>query len=147
MFLIKRATIVVIVIAISTKIVPFFFLPTPERMESVIAVSGRIEGDEATIAAKTAGRISEIKFREGDKVKAGQIVVMLDSDQALAREEQAVFALNQTVAQRKRALQQISIWQEQLKQSLLILEQSSLDVEGRVREAEARVASTEAVLA
>ena len=46
-------------------------LAPPELPRSLIAVSGRIEGDDAAIAAKTAGRIREVTVREGDRVEPG----------------------------------------------------------------------------
>ena len=53
----------------------------PNRIE----VAGRIEGDDATLASKVAGRIREIKVREGDLVKAGDVIAVLDDDQIRAR--------------------------------------------------------------
>src|SRR5262245_65502007 len=47
----------------------------------IVAVSGRIEGDDAAVAAKTSGRIREITVREGDRVGAGQLIAPLDAHQ------------------------------------------------------------------
>src|SRR5262245_50611331 len=41
-----------------------FFLAGPSGQPGVIAVSGRIEGDDSAVAAKTSGRIREITVRE-----------------------------------------------------------------------------------
>src|SRR5436305_692855 len=49
----------------------------PEVPRGVIAVSGRIEGDGAPVATKTAGRILDIAVREGDWIAAGQVVAAL----------------------------------------------------------------------
>src|SRR6478672_10418831 len=62
--------------------------------ESVVVLSGRIEGDDSAISPKTSGRIAEIRFREGDSVKAGDTIAILDDDQVRAREEQARSALS-----------------------------------------------------
>ena len=40
----------------------------------VIALSGRIEGDDSAISAKTSGRIREVTVREGDQVAAGAVI-------------------------------------------------------------------------
>ena len=66
----------------------WFFLRGPATPEGIISLSGRIESDDAAVAAKTQGRIREITVREGDPVKAGQIIALLDDDQVKAREEQ-----------------------------------------------------------
>ena len=57
--------------------------------ENVITLSGRIEGDPAAVAAKLNGRILEIRVREGDIVKSGDVIAVLDDEQVRAREDQA----------------------------------------------------------
>src|SRR5207247_1970462 len=64
-------------------------LAPPAVPPGVIAVSGRIEGDNSAVAAKTSGRIREITVREGDPVEAGQVIAELDDEQIRAREGQA----------------------------------------------------------
>ena len=46
-----------------------------------VFVSGRIDGDTVDISSKIAGRIVDLKVREGDVVKADQIVAVLSSTQ------------------------------------------------------------------
>jgi len=113
----------------------------------VIAVSGRIEGDDAAIAAKTTGRIREIVVREGDRVERGQVIAVLDDDQIRAREQQAEAAVRQAEARLQLSGRQIAVLEEQLQQSRLAVDQARLDAEGRVNEAEARLAAAEAQLA
>jgi HlyD family secretion protein len=62
----------------------------------VIAVSGRIEGDDSAVAAKTSGRIREITVREGDHVQLGQVIATLDDQQIRAREQMAEAAVRRT---------------------------------------------------
>jgi len=113
----------------------------------VIAVSGRIEGDDAAIAAKTTGRIREIVVREGDRVEPGQVIAVLDDDQIRAREQQAEATVRQAEARLQLSGRQIAVLEEQLQQSRLAVDQARLDAEGRVNEAEARLAAAEAQLA
>jgi HlyD family secretion protein len=113
----------------------------------VLAVSGRIEGDDAAIAAKTAGRIREITVREGDQVEAGQVIARLDDEQIRAREQQAAAAVRQAEARARLAQHQIAVLEEALRQSRLGVDQARADAEGRVNEAEARLAAAEAQLA
>jgi HlyD family secretion protein len=125
----------------------WFLIRQPPVPHNVIVLSGRIEGDDSTIASKTSGRIREIRVREGDVVKAGDVIALLDEDQAVAREQQARSASQEAVTRVTRSEQQISVLQEQLKQANLTVDQSRQDAEGRVRQAEAQVASAEANLA
>jgi HlyD family secretion protein len=113
----------------------------------VIEVSGRIEGDDAAVAAKTAGRIREVTVREGDHVEAGQVIARLDDEQIRAREQQAAAAVEQAEARVRLARYQIAILEEQLQQSRLAVDQARADAQGRVTEADARLAAAEAQLA
>jgi HlyD family secretion protein len=61
-------------------------------LDGLIQANGRIEGDAVTVASKVAGRIVGIEVREGDAVKAGQLLVRLDDAQLRARVDQAAAA-------------------------------------------------------
>jgi HlyD family secretion protein len=123
------------------------FAPRNHVPDNIIALTGRIEGDDSAVAPKTAGRIIEIRYREGDTVKAGDIIARLDDDQVRAREEQAMAAVAQSVARLNAARQQTAIFGDQLQQTEIQTGQSKLDAEGRVRQAEAELAAAEAELA
>jgi HlyD family secretion protein len=113
----------------------------------VIALSGRIEGDDSAVAPKTAGRIVEIRYREGDNVKAGDTIALLDDAQIRDREEQAQASLAQSVARLNSARQQTAILGDQLEQTEIQTGQSKSDAEGRVRQAEADLAAAQSDLA
>src|SRR5579872_3318118 len=100
---------VVVLIATGAYFVWRAFFATPKLPESIIALSGRIEGDDSAIAPKTSGRIIEIRFREGDRVKAGDIIALLSDEQVRAREEQARSAVLVAEARGKAARDQITV--------------------------------------
>jgi len=124
-----------------------FFFAKPGVPENVITLSGRIEGDDSAVAPKTSGRILEIRFREGDSVKAGDTIAVLDDAQVRAREDQARAALSQAEAKADSAREQITVLQEQVRQNQLQMEQAKVDAQGRVRQAESDLAAAEADLA
>src|SRR3984893_17966303 len=113
------------------------FFATPNLPDSIVAVSGRIEGDDSAVASKTTGRILEVRVREGDVVNAGDTIAILDDDQIQAREQQAQAALTSAVEKGAAASAQIGVLQQQLLQSRLQVGQSKLDTEGHVKQAEA----------
>ena len=115
--------------------------------DSIVILSGRIEGDDSAIAPKTSGRIADIRFREGDSVKAGDTIAVLDDEQVRAREEQARAALAVSEARQRAAMSQLAALQAQLEQTQIQTDQSRTDAEGRVRQAEAELSSVEAELA
>jgi len=92
------------------------FFAVPPVPNSIVELSGRIEGDDSAVASKTTGRILEVRFREGDSVHAGDVIATLDDQQVRAREEQATAALQQALARSKSAQDQINVLQEQLRQ-------------------------------
>jgi HlyD family secretion protein len=113
----------------------------------VLGVSGRIEGDDAAVSAKLAGRIREITVREGDHVQAGQVLAVLDDAQIRAREQQSEAMVRQAEARVRLSQHQVTVLGEQLRQSEIGVGQARADAEGRVNEAEARLAAAEAQLA
>jgi HlyD family secretion protein len=123
------------------------FLAAPGVPDSIVTVSGRIEGDDSAVAPKTAGRILEVRVREGDSVKAGDIIAILDDAQVRAREDAARAALVAAQASAQSARDQIAVLQQQLQQNQLLEGQAKLDADGRVNQAEADVAAAQADLA
>ena len=67
--IIAAALVVLIAVAL---IVWKVFFSTPALPASIVAVSGRIEGDDSAVASKTTGRLLEVRVREGDTVKIGR---------------------------------------------------------------------------
>jgi HlyD family secretion protein len=110
--------------------------------ENVVVLSGRIEGDDSAVAPLTTGRILEMRFREGDCVKAGDIIAILDYEQLQARENQARAALRQAEARAQSARDQIAVLAQQLRGNQLQTEQAKIDATGRVRQARDEMAAT-----
>jgi HlyD family secretion protein len=123
------------------------FFAGPHVPESIVTVSGRIEGDDSTVAPRVSGRILEVRVREGDHVNEHDAIAVLDDDQVRAREDQARAALTRAEAQARAAHDQIAVLEEQLRQNQLQTDQAATDAAGRVRQAEADVATAEATLA
>lgn len=142
-----KPLIIIVVLAVIGFIVWKKFIQQPAAPEGVVQLSGRIEGDDSAIAPKTAGRITEIRVREGDVVKAGDVIAVLDDTQIAARQDQASASVTEADAKVAQAEQQIAVYQEQLRENQLQVEQSKVDAEGRVRQAEADVAAAQAQLA
>jgi HlyD family secretion protein len=143
----RIAVVAVVLVAVAAFALWRFVLRPPAVPAGVVAVSGRIEGDDSAVAAKTSGRIREITVREGDQVKAGQVIAVLDDEQIRAREQQAMAAVRQAEARVKLSQHQIDVLEEQLRQSRLGVDQARADAEGKVSEAEGKLAAAEAQLA
>jgi HlyD family secretion protein len=97
----RRLTVVaalVLIVAVAAFAAWRLFFAVPPLPPGVIAVSGRIEGDEAAVSPKTSGRIREVTVREGDSVEAGAVIAILDDEQVRAREQQAEAMVRQAEA-------------------------------------------------
>ena len=92
----------------------------------LVSGNGRIEAVEIDVASRTAGRVKDIRVREGEFVTAGQVVALMDIDvldaerrQAEAQLQQAISAVataDSQIAQRKsdRAAAQAMVAQRQV---------------------------------
>jgi HlyD family secretion protein len=138
------AIVLLAVLATGAYFVWKVFFAVPPVPASIVILSGRIEGDDSAVAVKPTGRILEVRVREGDRVKTGDIIAVLDDQQIRDREEQAQAVLAGEEAKAVAARDQIAFLEEQLRQNQLQTEQSGVDAQGRVRQAEADMAAAEA---
>ncbi len=136
-----------VVLIVAAVLIWRVFFAAPAVPDSIVAVSGRIEGDDSAVASKTTGRILEVRVREGDSVNAGDTIAILDDAQIRARENQARAALLEADAKGRAAQEQIAVLQDQLEQSRLQVGQSKLDTEGHVGQAQADLATAQSELA
>jgi HlyD family secretion protein len=141
--------LIIVVVAAIALLVWYIFIrrPAQQGAQNLVVATGRIAGDEATVSAKTAGRVREIRFREGDAVRAGEVIALLDDDQVKAREDAAKSAVETAEARVRSSQQQISVLRAQVQSSSISVDQSKIDSEGRVNQARAQVAAAEAALA
>ena len=119
--------IILIVLAVAGFFIWRGYFANPRVPDNIVTLSGRIEGDDSAVSPKTMGRVEEIRVREGDTVKAGDTIAVLDDAQVRAREEQAQAALLGAQARVKSANDQIAIYEQQLQQNELMTEQSKVD--------------------
>src|SRR5580658_10590235 len=110
----KIFPLIVVVLAVAAFFIWRGYFANPRVPDSIVTVSGRIEGDDSAVSPKTSGRIIEIRVREGDTVKAGETIATLDDAQVRARESQAQAALTGADARAKSADAQIAVYEQQL---------------------------------
>jgi HlyD family secretion protein len=141
-----RRILLIAGIIVAALVIWKIFFAAPSVPASIIALSGRIEGDDSAVAPKTSGKILEVTVREGDTVSAGQVIARLDDAQVRAKEDQARAALADAQAKMQGSRDQIAVLQDQLRQNQLQTGQSTMDAEGRVRQAQADLTAAEADL-
>ena len=122
-----------------------YFLSQP-KAETVLQLSGRIEGYETNIGTRVPGRIESVAVREGSEVERGQIIVRLDDEEVRAQLEAIEAQLAAAQEKEEQARLQIDVIKSQIRQAQLNLQQAVEDTQGQVNEAEANLAVTEAEL-
>jgi HlyD family secretion protein len=107
--------------------------------DNLIEVSGRIEGDDAAIASKQPGKVASIRVNEGDTVRAGDIIAVLDDAQARA-------AVADATAKLAAARGQIPVLEAQQNQAQIGAEQAGTNASGLVGEAQGQLDAARAQL-
>ena len=138
--------LIIVGVIVAALVIWKVFFATPRLPDSIVALSGRIEGDDSAVAPKTSGKVLEVTVREGDTVTAGQVIARLDDAQVRAKEDQARAALADAQAKLQGARAQIGVLQDQLQQNQLLTGQSTMDAAGRVRQAQADLTAAQADL-
>lgn len=121
----------------------FFYHTEPEGL----FLSGRIEGYETDIAAKTGGKVANVAVREGDDVKPGQLLVRLDDSDLQAQLQGTIARVRQAKEVLVSYRQQLPILQAQLQQANVTTHQAQQDSQGKVTQAVNALASNRADLA
>jgi len=144
-----RTVIVLIVLLLAAGAVTVWrvVLAKPGGAANVIYLSGRIEGDDSAVSSKATGRLLEAKVREGDEVKAGDVIAVLDDQQLRDREAEAQATVAQAEARLEFSRKQIAVLEDQLRQNSVETGQSKVDANGRVSQAQGELAAAEADLA
>lgn len=107
----ERNWILGIILAIAAAAAGYFvwqWLQPQALPEGIAASNGRIEATEIDIAAKLAGRIARIQVREGDFVRAGRVLVEMDTAVLEAQRREAKAQFQQALLGIKAARSQVA---------------------------------------
>lgn len=77
----------------------WYYMNRPAEAETDLAASGTVEATDAQLGFQVPGRLLEITVREGDRVRAGQILARLDPSESDARRAQAAAQVEAARAQ------------------------------------------------
>jgi HlyD family secretion protein len=107
-----------------------------------VRASGIIEADQVIIASAVPGRIATLAVDEGDAVRAGQVVVVLDGQDVDAQLEQAQAALHAARARLAQARAALALQQRQVETSVAQAEAALRVARARLPQAEQTEALT-----
>jgi HlyD family secretion protein len=97
----KRTLVLILVVVALTAVAAgywFSYRPAPDAADVLVA-SGTVEATEAQLGFTAAGRIEEIRVREGDRIEAGSELARLDRTELEAKRAQAIAHVNAGRAQ------------------------------------------------
>ncbi|MED1917530.1 HlyD family secretion protein [Brevibacillus sp. DP1.3A] len=77
--------------------------------QNTTKLAGVIEGTEVDLSFKMGGSIEQLSLKEGDEVKAGQVVATLNSAEILAKKEQAEAAYKLSLVKLDQAKKGVSV--------------------------------------
>lgn len=112
----------------------------PPPASTVLKVSGRIEADETDIGAKTGGRVSQILVREGDTVKIGQVVAVIEDEEVNQQLQAAIAQVSSARQEEAQARLEINVAESRIQEAQANLTQATEDSQGRVSQAESTMA-------
>jgi HlyD family secretion protein len=81
--------VVLLAVAVGVYLAAFRARTTPGPRSGIIQASGHVEGEHTVIAARSAGRITEILVSTGEAVARGQVVARLEDVRASERVSEA----------------------------------------------------------
>jgi membrane fusion protein (multidrug efflux system) len=102
-----------------------------------------IDGDIVSLSAKMLGRISDVYVEEGDTVKAGELLVQLDSTDLVAQKNQLMAVKNQVIMQKEQAMAKYQYDQQSIAVIRINMERTRNDYERAKKQYEGNVITTE----
>jgi len=142
----KKKIVILAVVIVAAAFIIHAVRQKSARDGDTIRVSGNIEATDVEVSFKTAGRVQERPVSEGQRVKAGDVVALLDSTELKQLADQAEAAVAVAKAEAERARLEYARQNELLQKQVVSRRDYELAVasrdmaEARAREAEAGLA-------
>jgi HlyD family secretion protein len=104
--------------------------------KGLVSGNGRIEATEIAVAAKIAGRIKDILVREGDFVRAGQVVAVMDTEVLEAQLREAKAQLLQAQSAVATAYSQLAQRESEKAAALAVVRQRDAELDNARKHAD-----------
>lgn len=152
----RRVIIITVLVAIAIAI---WWTERPRAQ--VLVLTGTVDGNEVVVASKITGRIVKLAVDDGQRVKAGDLIAVLDQDELRADQGAANDAIVQARANEQQAAAQTELLRDtlptkveqaaaQVEQVRAQLEQNraqASQAQAQLQQSQAQVAQTKAALA
>jgi HlyD family secretion protein len=137
----KRALLLLLIVAIAVAI---WWVERPRPQTLVL--TGTVDGNEVVVGSKITGRIVSLAVDDGQWVKAGDLIAVLDQDELRADQGAAGHAIAQARASALQSAAQTDLLQNTLPAKVRQAEAQVAQTQAQLRQAQAQVAQTQAQL-
>jgi len=137
----KRAILLLLLIAIGVAIW-WEQRPRPQTL----VLTGTVDGNEVVVASKITGRIVSLAVDDGQRVKAGDLVAVLDQDELRADQGAAGHAIAQARASAQQSVAQTELLESTLPTKVQQADAQVEQAQAQLRQAEDQVAQAQAQL-
>jgi HlyD family secretion protein len=140
-----RLAVLALVLVLAALLAVFLLRPRPVDLIHLHA-SGRLDGYETDVAAKTPGRLLSVSVQEGDRVRTGQVLARLD-DSSLREQLRSERARARSAGHAAdQAANVLRVLQSQIEGARAGLGEASENSTGQIAVADANVASARAAV-
>jgi HlyD family secretion protein len=137
----KRAIILLAIVAVAAA-VWWFERPRPQTL----VLTGTVDGNEVVVGSKITGRIVSLAVDDGQWVKAGDLIAVLDQDELRADQGAAGHAIAQARASAQQSAAETELLQNTLPAKVRQAEAQLAQTQAQRQQAQAQVSQTQAQL-
>jgi HlyD family secretion protein len=114
--------------------------------ERTLVLTGTVDGNEVVVASKITGRIVKLAVDDGQAVKEGDLIAVLDQAELMADQGAANHAITQAKFNAQQAAEQMKLLQETLPTKVRQAEAQVEQTKAQLQQAEAQAEQTQAQL-
>ena len=135
----KRAILLLLIVAIAG-VIWWVERPRPQTL----VLTGTVDGNEVVVGSKITGRIVSLAVDDGQRVKAGDLIAVLDQDELRADQGAAGHAIAQARANAQQSVAQTELLETTLAAKVRQAEAQVQQSQAQLGQAEAQVAQAQA---
>jgi HlyD family secretion protein len=138
----KRAILVLAIVAAAAAAIWWVERPRPQTL----VLTGTVDGNEVVVGSKITGRIVSLAVDDGQWVKAGDLIAVLDQDELRADQGAAGHAIAQARASAQQSVAETELLQNTLPTKVRQAEAQLAQTQAQRQQAQAQVSQTQAQL-
>jgi HlyD family secretion protein len=139
----NRRVILLLVLAVVAAAIWWEERPRPQTL----VLTGTVDGNEVVVGSKITGRIVNLAVDDGQAVKAGDLIAVLDQEELRADQGAASDAIRQASANAQQSVTQTELLEKTLPTKVQQAHAQVAQAQAQLQQAQAQVAQTQAAVA